>query len=123
VRTRIDVMGYIAFPAGAASPSMERQFADDARALQEGGCFSILMSNAPDDLAARITRDSTAITISLNSGNRCHGQMTITYEMLGLSATSRWFAPPYARLYPQMREAVRRVLVDAQKRTVPMPPR
>lgn len=61
-----------------------RKILDDALAMQEAGCWAVLMEAVPADLGALITRRLRVPTIGIGAGAACDGQVLLTHEMLGL---------------------------------------
>jgi len=69
---------------------------DDALALQEAGCFAILMEAMPDRLAAHITAKLHVPTIGIGAGAGCDGQVLVFHDLLGLYDR---FTPKFAKKY------------------------
>ena len=73
-----------------------KKIMDDARALEDAGCFSILLEMVPDRVCQLITERADIPIISLGSGARAHGQLLIFHDMFGLYPK---FKPKMAKLY------------------------
>ncbi len=86
--------------AGAAEEILE-----DAKALAEAGCFSIVLECVPDALAARITEAVPVPTIGIGAGPHCDGQVLVYHDLLGLSGD---FRPKFVRRYAELGEAIRK---------------
>jgi 3-methyl-2-oxobutanoate hydroxymethyltransferase len=69
---------------------------DDARALDEAGCFAIVLECMPSALARRITRTVAAPTIGIGAGGACSGQVLVIHDLLGLGGD---FAPRFVKRY------------------------
>lgn len=84
-----------------------RRLLDDALALEEAGCFSIVLEGIPDRVAELITRRLRIPTIGIGAGARCDGQVLVLHDILGLfdRFTPR-FVKRYANLAPLIRQAV-----------------
>ncbi|HET6793012.1 MAG TPA: 3-methyl-2-oxobutanoate hydroxymethyltransferase, partial [Acidimicrobiales bacterium] len=65
--------------AGAADALVE-----DALALAEAGCFSIVLEGVPDVVAARVTDAVDVPTIGIGAGPACDGQVLVFHDLLGL---------------------------------------
>lgn len=74
-----------------------------AKALEEKGCFSIVLECIPDRLALRITQDLTIPTIGIGAGAGCDGQVLVLHDLLGLL---EGFHPKFAKRYVNMGESV-----------------
>jgi 3-methyl-2-oxobutanoate hydroxymethyltransferase len=65
---------------------VEEQVWRDARALAEAGCFSLLFTGIPPDLAKRITEEIPVPTIAgFGAGDDCDGQIGVTHSVLGFN--------------------------------------
>lgn len=63
----------------------ERQILlDDARRLEEAGCFAIVLEMIPAPLAEEISQTVSIPTIGIGAGVGCDGQVLVLYDMLGL---------------------------------------
>lgn len=67
-----------------------------AHALQELGCFSVVLECVPTDLAARITSELTIPTIGIGAGCGTDGQVLVLQDLCGLDTT---VSPRYVRRY------------------------
>ena len=57
---------------------------EDAQALQEAGCFSLVLEGIPADLAARVTETLHIPTLGIGAGIHCSGQVLVFHDLLGL---------------------------------------
>lgn len=69
---------------------------DDAWALQEAGCFAIVLEGTPTELAARVTEVLDIPTIGIGGGPHCSGQVLVFHDIVGLS---RGPTPKFVRTY------------------------
>jgi 3-methyl-2-oxobutanoate hydroxymethyltransferase len=82
---------------------------DEARFLEEIGCFAIVVECVPATLARRITEQLTVPTIGIGAGPDCDGQILVFHDLLGLFEGVRpKFVKRYAELGEQAVDAVRR---------------
>jgi 3-methyl-2-oxobutanoate hydroxymethyltransferase len=56
---------------------------DDARALADAGCFSIVLEGIPDVVAQLITESIEVPTIGIGAGPHCDGQVLVWHDVLG----------------------------------------
>jgi 3-methyl-2-oxobutanoate hydroxymethyltransferase len=84
------------------------QILEDAQALQEAGCFCVLMEGIPAELAARVTETLHVPTIGIGAGPHCTGQVLVYHDILGLLPTpSAKFVRKYANGFEDQSAALR----------------
>ena len=66
----------------------------DANALEDLGCFAIVLEHVPDLLAKEIQDNLTIPTIGIGAGEFCDGQVRVTADLLGLSDEQPPFCQP-----------------------------
>jgi 3-methyl-2-oxobutanoate hydroxymethyltransferase len=111
------------------SASAARRLLEDALALQEAGCFSLVLESVPARLAALISRRLQIPTIGIGAGAGCDGQVLVTHDLLGLfERFTPKFVKRYANLHDEMRRAfeaykeeVENSLFPAEEHIVEMP--
>ncbi len=60
---------------------------EEARGLEQAGCFAIVLECIPGNLAAEITAMMSIPTIGIGAGAACDGQVLVLHDMLGWGAT------------------------------------
>lgn len=92
----------------------------DAKALDEAGCFCIVLEKVPAKLAAKVTAEVSCATIGIGAGPDCDGQVLVYADMLGMN---RGFKPKflrqYADLYEVMTSAIKRYVDDVKSTDFP----
>jgi 3-methyl-2-oxobutanoate hydroxymethyltransferase len=90
------------------------QLRQDALALQQAGCFAIVLEGMPRELATILTAELDIPTIGIGAGPDCDGQILVLHDMLTLT-----FSPPakFVRRYADVGAAIRQA-VDAYKSDV-----
>jgi 3-methyl-2-oxobutanoate hydroxymethyltransferase len=84
-----------------------RRLLDDARALEEAGCFSVVLEAVPDKVAGLISDELSIPTIGIGAGADCDGQVLVTHDLLGLfDRFTPKFVKQYANIADVIREAV-----------------
>jgi len=73
----------------------------DAQALQEAGCFALVLEKIPAELAATVSAGLTIPTIGIGAGNGCDGQVLVMHDMLGINTE---FKPRFLRQYLNIAE-------------------
>ena len=76
---------------------------EDAIALQNAGCFSIVFEKIPADLAKRVSESLEIPTIGIGAGVDCDGQVLVLHDMLGITKN---FSPRFLRRYADVGESV-----------------
>ena len=77
-----------------------RALLDDAVALAEAGCFSIVLECVPDAVATMVTEAVPVPTIGIGAGAHCDGQVLVFHDLLGLNGGR---APKFVRRYADLR--------------------
>jgi 3-methyl-2-oxobutanoate hydroxymethyltransferase len=77
-----------------------RVLLDDAVALAEAGCFSIVLECVPDAVATMVTEAVPVPTIGIGAGVHCDGQVLVFHDLLGLNGGR---APKFVRRYADLR--------------------
>ncbi len=71
----------------------------DAHALEDVGCFGIVLEKIPAKLAERVTKELTIPTIGIGAGGACDGQVLVIADMLGMT---KGFSPKFLRRYADL---------------------
>jgi 3-methyl-2-oxobutanoate hydroxymethyltransferase len=82
-------------------PRAAERLVEDAKLLEEAGCFSIVLEGIPMQLAARITETLAIPTIGIGAGPSCDGQVLVVNDMLGMMKD---FSPRFVKRYTEMGE-------------------
>ncbi len=76
-----------------------RRLVDDALALEEAGCYAVVLEAVPAPVAAVITERLNIPTIGIGAGPHCDGQVLVFHDILGLyDKVQPRFVKEYARL-------------------------
>ncbi|MBO5759604.1 MAG: 3-methyl-2-oxobutanoate hydroxymethyltransferase [Rikenellaceae bacterium] len=73
----------------------------DAHALQEAGCFALVLEKIPAALAARVASELTIPVIGIGAGGGVDGQVLVAHDMLGINQE---FSPRFLRRYATVGE-------------------
>lgn len=85
----------------------------NAQALQEAGCFSVVLECIPQEIAQIITRQLKIPTIGIGAGPHCDGQVLVIHDLLGLSIRYEpKFSKKYVNLGKQITEAVKQFKIE-----------
>lgn len=125
VEAGIPVMGHIGltpqsvqqlggFRAQGRMAEPARKLLEDARILEEAGCFSLVLESIPARLARRVTEQLSIATIGIGAGAACDGQVLVLHDLLGLFDR---FTPRFVKRYADLHTAILEAL-SAYKREV-----
>jgi len=108
------------FRAQGKTAEKARRLLDDAVALEDAGCFAVVLEAVPAPVAARIGERLTIPTIGIGSGPDCDGQVLVLHDVLGLyEGRSPRFARRYADLDAEIRGALERFAGDVRTGAFP----
>ena len=95
VECEIPVMGHLGltpqsvnamggFKVQGRAVETARRLLDDAKRLEDAGCFSLVLEGIPAELGGRITESLGIPTIGIGAGPDCSGQVLVLHDLLGL---------------------------------------
>lgn len=97
-----------------------REMIDDAKALSDVGCFSIVIEGVPDVLGEIITKEVDAPTIGIGAGPGTDGQVLVFHDVLGLgSGRYPKFVRSYAHLADEAIDALKAFKADVEAGSFP----
>ena len=93
---------------------------EDARMLEEIGCFSIVLEKIPAKLATEVSASLRIPTIGIGAGNGTDGQVLVLHDMLGINKefTPR-FLRRYMNLFDEIRDAAQHYIRDVKTKDFP----
>ncbi|HEX7168821.1 MAG TPA: 3-methyl-2-oxobutanoate hydroxymethyltransferase [Acidimicrobiales bacterium] len=80
--------------------SAAKALLDDAKALVDAGCFSIVLEGVPDTVARLVTEAVDVPTIGIGAGRHCDGQVLVFHDLLGLEDR---ISPKFVRRYASLK--------------------
>lgn len=87
----------------------------DAHALEDTGCFAIVLEKIPADLGARVASELTIPVIGIGAGGGTDGQVLEVNDMLGMNkGFSPKFLRQYADLHTVMTDAIGQYITDVK---------
>lgn len=99
-----------------------RKLLQDALALQEAGCFTIVLEAVPAPVAAAISQRLRIPTIGIGAGPDCDGQVLVFHDLLGLfDRFTPKFVKKYANLASQIEQGLQAYRDDVLARSFPAP--
>ena len=126
----IPVMGHVgllpqqvaanALRARGRTASEALAIAQDARDLEHAGCFAIVLEAIPAAVSAVVVPTLLVPAIGIGAGPATDGQVLVFHDVVGLTdGKMPRFVKRYARLLPEMVDAVRAFASDVRERRYP----
>ncbi len=114
VRAGIPVMGHLGltpqtatqlggYKVQAKTAAAARRLLDDALALQEAGCFALVLEAVPAPVGQAVSRKLAIPTIGIGAGAGCDGQVLVFHDLLGLFDR---FTPKFVKQYAGLRRPI-----------------
>lgn len=72
---------------------------EDAKLLEEIGCFALVLEKIPAELATKVAKMLTIPVIGIGAGRGCDGQVLVMHDMLGIN---KGFSPRFLRRYADL---------------------
>lgn len=97
-----------------------KKLLDDAKLLEECGCFAIVLEKIPASLAKKVAETVTIPVIGIGAGGQVDGQVLVIHDMLGITQEFKpRFLRQYANLQSIMTKAVQDYIKDVKDREFP----
>jgi 3-methyl-2-oxobutanoate hydroxymethyltransferase len=110
------------FKVQGKSAEAAKALIEDAQALTDAGCFSIVLEGIPSPIAAMVTEAIPIPTIGIGAGPDCDGQVLVIHDLLGLfERFTPKFVKQYANLSGQIRNALANFRDEVEKGVFPGP--
>jgi 3-methyl-2-oxobutanoate hydroxymethyltransferase len=92
----------------------------DAVALEDTGCFALVLEKIPAQLGKKVADTLRIPVIGIGAGNQVDGQVLVMHDMLGLTQEfSPRFLRRYHNLHDEMLKAVKNYISDVKNREFP----
>jgi 3-methyl-2-oxobutanoate hydroxymethyltransferase len=131
VNSDVPVMGHLgltpqsinkfgSYKVQGKSSNDARKIIDDAKKLEELGCFAIVLECVPSELAAEITEILNIPTIGIGAGEKTSGQVLVLQDMLGMyKDISPKFVKKYLSGFELIKDAVSQFDLDIKSGEFP----
>lgn len=114
VNAGIPVMGHLGltpqsihqfggFGLRAKEEAEAKKLKEDAKLLEQLGCFAIVLEKIPAALAEEVAKSVRIPIIGIGAGNGVDGQVLVMHDMLGMSNE---FHPKFLRKYANLQEVI-----------------
>jgi 3-methyl-2-oxobutanoate hydroxymethyltransferase len=99
-----------------------KKLIEDAKLLEEIGCFALVLEKIPAELATRVAKEINIPVIGIGAGGGVDGQVLVMHDMLGIN---KGFSPRFLRRYADlatiMTDAVKNYISDVKSGDFPTP--
>jgi 3-methyl-2-oxobutanoate hydroxymethyltransferase len=93
---------------------------EDAKLLEEAGCFAIVLEKIPAHLATQVAQHVSIPIIGIGAGGGVDGQVLVVHDMLGINNEfSPRFLRKYNNLYEEMLNSIQRYIEDVKSGDFP----
>ena len=93
---------------------------EDAKLLEETGCFAIVLEKVPAKLAKRVSESVSIPIIGIGAGADVDGQVLVLHDMIGMTHEfNPRFLRRYLNLYEDITEAVQNYVSDVKSEDFP----
>lgn len=97
-----------------------KKLLDDAAALEQAGCFALVLEKIPAQLAARVAASVSIPVIGIGAGAAVDGQVLVLHDMLGMTHEfNPRFLRRYLNLYESIHGAVQEYVADVKSHDFP----
>ncbi|MCP4109216.1 MAG: 3-methyl-2-oxobutanoate hydroxymethyltransferase [Desulfobacteraceae bacterium] len=97
------------FKVQGKSAEAAKALINDAKALENAGCFSIVLEAIPSAIAAMVTEAVSIPTIGIGAGVDCDGQVLVTHDMVGLFDR---FTPKFVKQYTKISDVISSAIAE-----------
>lgn len=91
------------FKVQAKTADSAQRLIEDALALQDAGCFAVVLEAIPAVIAEAVTAKLDIPTIGIGAGLECDGQVLVFHDLLGLFDR---FIPKFVKQYANLRQPI-----------------
>src|SRR5512133_2350699 len=81
-----------------------RKLLEDAKLLEQTGCFAIVLEKIPAKLAEEVTGSVRIPIIGIGAGGKTDGQVLVLHDMLGITQE---FSPRFLRRYHNLHDEIK----------------
>ncbi len=97
-----------------------KKLIEDAKLLEQLGCFALVLEKVPAKLAAEVAAVLTIPVIGIGAGGGVDGQVLVTHDMLGMTHEfNPRFLRRYVDLYAEMMNAFKQYIDDVKTQDFP----
>lgn len=126
LRAGIPVMGHLGltpqsiykfgtYTVRAKEEKEAQKLIEDAKLLEDLGCFAIVLEKIPAELAQKVASQLTIPVVGIGAGLDVDGQVLVLHDMIGLTTEfNPRFLRRYMNLYNEMTSAIKNYVSDVK---------
>ena len=80
-----------------------KKLIEDAKLLEQAGCFGIVLEKIPSELARAVAESVSIPIIGIGAGPHCDGQVLVLHDLLGITTD---FSPRFLRRYLNLEDSI-----------------
>jgi len=104
----------------ATEEAEAQKLINDARLLEEAGCFAIVLEKIPAQLGKQVSETLRIPTIGIGAGKHVDGQVLVMHDMLGINKDFKpRFLRRYLNLYDEIYKASQQYIHDVKAKDFP----
>ena len=97
-----------------------KKLLEDAKLLEESGCFAIVLEKVPAKLAKKVAKNLSIPVIGIGAGADVDGQVLVLHDMLGMNHDfNPRFLRRYLNLHDDISNAVTQYILDVKSSDFP----
>ena len=97
-----------------------KKLIEDAKILEEAGCFAIVLEKVPSKLAKQVAESVRIPVIGIGAGSNVDGQVLVLHDMLGMNHDfNPRFLRRYLNLNDEIDKAVKNYIADVKSQDFP----
>ena len=89
------------FKVQGTTPESAKKLIEDAKALEEAGCFSIVLECVPSVVGKKISESVSVPILGIGAGKDVDCQVIVLQDMLGMYPN---FKPKFVKIFANVRE-------------------
>lgn len=126
LRAGIPVMGHLGltpqsiykfgtYTVRAKEEKEAQKLIEDAKLLEDLGCFAIVLEKIPAELAQKVASQLSIPVVGIGAGSDVDGQVLVLHDMIGLTTEfNPRFLRRYMNLYNEMTSAIKNYVSDVK---------
>jgi 3-methyl-2-oxobutanoate hydroxymethyltransferase len=109
------------YGARGRSDAEKAKILRDAKAVDDAGCFALVIEGVVEPIAVEITKAVSCPTIGIGASAQCDGQVLVAEDMLGLFERVPRFVKRFGAMAEEISTAAASYAADVRSRAFPTP--